>query len=99
MPDICELPENVAFEENYDNIDTFICNDIFNAISDFQKFILVMLKEGFTQEDIAVATGKTQCKISQELQAVRNNPTVLEIASKFYSEGELLNGRRTRSKS
>lgn len=99
MPDICELPENVAFEENYDNIDTFICNDIFNAISDFQKFILVMLKEGFTQEDIAAATGKTQCKISQELQAVRNNPTVLEIASKFYSEGELLNGRRTRSKS
>ena len=99
IPNICELTENISVETNYDSIDTSSRNIIFNSISDFQKLVLILTRDGYTQEEIATITGKTQCKISQELQAIRDNPEVISIALKIYSKGELENGKRARNKS
>lgn len=98
-PVICELPENISVEGDYESVDTIVRNNIYEAITDFQKFILTLTLDGYTQEEIAAITGSQQCKISKELNAIRNNETVIKIASEIYDKGDLENARRAKSRS
>ena len=99
VPTVCELTENICSEEDYDNIDTVCVNRIFEVITDTQKFIVVLLAQGYSQEEIARITGTTQGQISKQLQQVRNNVDVTNILIKFSNEGGIKNvKRRKRSK-
>lgn len=87
-PNICELDENIEAASPFTELDTTLCNKIYDSLSGLQAMILVMTEQGYTQEEIAKITGLPQSKISIELKAIRENTYICQIAKIITDKGD-----------